>query len=154
MKERLHPSTTLFGVLFLALAGSVAFSSVRIGYGDLPGAEYYIFPFLHHSHGEFPAAFLPGSFAFNFLIPSYLVSIVIDAFRRERKLLAITETPFFFYVWFPSTAIVDVAADTLGPTFLSGGDLSIRPFVAAVHGALLLAVVVGHYTSRGTAGEW
>jgi hypothetical protein len=138
-------------ILMLVAAG--LFSRARIGQGDLPGAEYVVFPLLYHVHGESPEAFFPGSWSANFLVPSYLLSVIITSIRGHASPLAISGSSLFFYVWFPITAIVEVAADMLVPLFVYRHGYPFAPLALAVHSALTGALVLAHTAARRAGGE-
>lgn len=154
MRTFFRPTTSLFFTMGLVLAGAALFSSLRIGEGDLPGAHYYVFPFLHHHHGEFPAFFIPGSWAVNFLVPSYLLSVLLNTVRRSPATLAVFGSPFFLYVWLPATAIVEVAGDTLVPLLVTRFAAGLTPLVVLVDAGFIAALLVGHLCAKGSGGEW
>jgi len=153
MERYFRPTSTLFLAMALMLPCVALFSTVRIGEGDLPGTDFYVFPFLHHGYGETPRSFYPGSWAANFLIPSYLISVVFNTLRRSEP-AAITVSALFFYLWAPLTAIVDVAADTLVPILVSRHRIPFVTLAIAVNAALAGGVAVATAFARGSEGDW
>jgi hypothetical protein len=150
----LRPTTHLFvamGLLLVAVA--VLSHSVTRG-GDLPATDYFVFPFVRHTHGAAPEFFPPGVWTLNFLGTSYLVSVILNAIRPGATPIAWNASPLFFYIWVPFTAIAEVAGDTLVPLLTTSLGWPFQPLAFAVCGILFLGVAAAHACARGSAGEW
>ena len=143
--------------LFLAMGLLLPFVAVLSGMTrrgtDLPGTDYFVFPFLHHGHGELWRPFFPGSWAANFLVTAWLLSVPISALSKRPPRPLVT-SPLFFYLWLPLTGILEVAADTMVPLFTGRFGVPFRVLVIAVNAGFALATAGSWLFSRGAEGEW
>ncbi len=154
MNPHFRPTIHLYVSMGFVAAGAALLSRASVRTGDLAGADYFVFPFLRHGHGPEPAFFFPGSWALNFLVPSYFLSVLMNAVRTGSRPLAASTTPLFWYLWVPVTAIADVAADTLVPHLVARRGWPLPPLALAADLLLMLAVVAAVAASRGAEGEW
>ena len=140
---------SLYLSMILVGAGAVFFSWVRIGEGDLPGTDYYVFPFLHHGHGEVLRPFFPGSWAVNLFLPSYLLSVILNTIpRRVPREMATFGVPFFAML-ISLGVVAEGACDTLVPILVSRAGIPFRPIVAVAETALACALIAAMSFGRG-----
>lgn len=148
-----RPGVSLFAAMGLLLPCVAIFSGMTVRGGDLPGTDYFVFPFLRHGHGEFWRPFFPGSWAANFILPSWLLSVALNTLRRAPP-RPLAPTVLFFYLWVPLTGIIEVAADTLVPVFTGRFGVPFVPLAVTVDVALAGAIAVAWLFARGSEGEW
>src|SRR5437867_2784202 len=114
MRGAIRLTTALFPAMALVLVLSFSLSSRSVRAGG--ALEDRLFPAITRHHQPGAGAFLPGSFALSFFIPSFAAMVLLNLlFPARFGRLAGRGAKVFHYVAAVIIAICEVAADTLVP---------------------------------------